>query len=349
MTTRISRKRSVSDVHNPLLVGERVPPSWRGEVRDFFGHAVNVLVRPVSEGMAPLIVTVLDSPRNMGERCVVVEPELFELLRQAWEASPHAGDGSRHTEDTPRHTPQRVGSAPKNSRKKASPDSGDTGDAADAGGASQSAGDAPFCLSCKDGVLDCGPGLPRLDLGRAERWHTPSLVVRGPASGRLLRQIARALGPATHPEPWGDEVYRRFDAWATGMGPLSAVVGAGPGLTPAGDDMLIGFLCGLNASRAYSAEALRRLHELRETLPPLLDATSEVSRAFVEDALDGRFHQALAGLCLALHPGAAPRRAGNGRRHSMNEALSFGAGSGREGAYGLLSALWLVRPWRDAR
>lgn len=309
MTTQASRKRSVSDVHNPLLVGERVPPSWKGEVRDLFGHAVNVLVRPASEGTAPLIVTVLDSPRNMGERCVALEPELFGRLRQAWEAAPHDGDEASGT------------------------------------------GDAALWLSCEDGVLDCGPGLPRLDLGGAERWHTPSLVVRGPASGRLLRQIARALGPATHPEPWGDEVYRRFDAWAAGMGPLSAVVGAGPGLTPAGDDMLIGFLCGLNASRAYSAEALRRLHELRETLPPLLDSTSELSRAFVEDALDGRFHQALAGLCLALHPGAAPRRAANGRgrRHSMSEALSFGSGSGREGAYGLLSALWLVRPWRDAR
>lgn len=309
-----SRKQAVSDVYNPLLVGERVPPSWQGELRGVFGHAVNILVRPAAGETAeyPRIVTVLDSPRNMGERCVVLDPELFERLRLAWE-------------------------------RNASPDL-----SREAGGER-----LPPSLSCEGGVLDCGPGLPRLDLGRAQRWHTPSLVVRGPASGRLLRQIARALGPATHPEPWGDDVYRRFDAWATGTGPLSAVVGAGPGLTPAGDDMLIGFLCGLNASRAYSAEALRRLHELRETLPPLLDSTSEVSRAFVEDALAGRFHQGLAGLCLALHPGSAPRRTVNGafggRRGSMSEALNFGAGSGREGAYGLLSALWLVRPWRDAR
>lgn len=313
MAMQATRKRAVPDTHHPLLVGERVPHSWRGELRDLSGHAANILVLPAAGAAEeyPRIVTVLDSARNMGERCVVLEPELFERLRRAWEASA----GGPHEPDEPDGAKGRP------------------------------------CLSCEGGVLDCGPGLPRLDLGRAERWHTPSLVVRGPASGRLLRQIARALGPASHPEPWGDEVYRRFDAWAAGTGPLSAVVGTGPGLTPAGDDMLIGFICGLNASRAYSAEALRRLHELRESLPPLLDATSELSRAFVEDALDGRFHQPLADLCLALHPGSASRRRGasRGRRGSMSEALSFGAGSGREGAYGLLCALWLVRPWRDAR
>lgn len=304
MRTQASGRRSEPDVYNPLLVGERVPPSWRGEVLGVSGHAVNVLARPSAGENAEysLIVTVLDSPRNMGERCVALEPELFRRLREAWASSGADGDM------------------------------------------------AP-CLNCEDGVLDCGPGLPRLDLGRAGRWHTPSLVARGPASGRLLRQTARALGPAIHPDPWGDEVYRRFDAWAAGAGSLSEVVGAGPGLTPAGDDMLIGFLCGLNASRAYSVEALRRLHELRESLPPLLDGTSEISRAFVEDALAGRFHQPLAALCLALHPGSAPRRTENGagRRGSMSDALRFGAGSGREGAYGLLSALWLVRPWRDSR
>ena len=298
------------ELHRPVLVGEKVPPSWRGEVRGVFGHAANVFLRPPAEGEPadPLLLTLLDSPRNMGERCVALDPEVFERLRRAW-----SEDASSDAEGKER----------------------------------------PVEVRCEGGVLDCGPDLPRLNLGLAERWHTPSLVVRGPASGRLLRRAARMLGEAEHPEPWGDEVYRRFDLWSAGTGTLRDVVGVGPGLTPAGDDMLIGFLCGLHASRAYSAEALRRLHELRENLPPLLDRTTEVSRAFLDDALAGRFHQPLAALCLALHPGAAPRRAMNnadeGLRCSLDDALAFGAGSGREGAYGLLAALWLVRPWRDAR
>ena len=34
--------------------------------------------------------------------------------------------------------------------------------------------------------------------------------------------------------------------------------------------------------------------------------------------------------------------ADEGLRCSLDDALAFGAGSGREGAYGLLAALWLV-------
>lgn len=288
----------------PVLVGERVPPSWRGEARGVFEHAANVFLTSPAPGGAPSVLTLLDVPRNMGERCVVLEPGLFARLRDAWERDGEA--------------------------------------------------EAAPCAVCENGALDCGPELPLLDLAAAPRWHTPDLTARGPASGRMLRRARQALGPANHPEPWGGAVFRRFDLWAAGQGSLGDVVGAGPGMTPAGDDMLMGFICGLYASRAYSVEASLRLDGLRRELPPLLSRTNAVSAAFLEDALSGSFHRPLSRLCLALHPGSVIRRE---RRRSpeetaedaLAEALAFGAGSGREGAYGLFTALWLVRPWRDAR
>ncbi|MDR1125831.1 MAG: DUF2877 domain-containing protein [Deltaproteobacteria bacterium] len=110
---------------------------------------------------------------------------------------------------------------------------------------------------------------------------------------------------------------------------FTAVVGAGPGLTPAGDDMLCGF------ALALASRAPERLPELAAACRPALGRTTDLSRHLLREALRGSFAWPLPNLLLALQ----------GRTEfapALELALSIGAGSGRDGAFGLYHGLRLL-------
>lgn len=65
---------------------------------------------------------------------------------------------------------------------------------------------------------------------------------------------------------------------------LASLIGAGPGTTPTGDDIVLGFLAALRAS----GDADRAL-ALGRSIHPLLSRTTETARYFLRHAMQGRF------------------------------------------------------------
>jgi hypothetical protein len=109
------------------------------------------------------------------------------------------------------------------------------------------------------------------------------------------------------------------------------LIGLGPGLTPAGDDALIGYLAGIALlGTDWRGEVLRRAIGAR------LARTTDVSRAHLEDALEGEFSEPLAQFANVLsHAPAQAQRA-------MDELACVGASSGLDAAAGLLAAVHAV-------
>ena len=71
---------------------------------------------------------------------------------------------------------------------------------------------------------------------------------------------------------------------------VSALVGLGPGLTPAGDDLLAGILLGTSQAASTSGE---RRAELADATADCLSQTNEISAAFLVDAIAGKGRRAL--------------------------------------------------------
>ncbi len=65
---------------------------------------------------------------------------------------------------------------------------------------------------------------------------------------------------------------------------LLGLIGAGPGSTPAGDDVVVGVLAGLHAAGRHDAAAL-----IADALPDLLARTTSASRIYLSAAAEGRF------------------------------------------------------------
>jgi Protein of unknown function (DUF2877) len=108
---------------------------------------------------------------------------------------------------------------------------------------------------------------------------------------------------------------------------LVATVGAGPGTTPAGDDVLCGVLAGLDL--LGFADAHRRLGA---AVTPLLSTTTRISRHLLTAAAAGRYPEPLVGLAAALTSAGAVRDA-------LGALARWGASSGLDQATGLAAAV----------
>jgi hypothetical protein len=116
---------------------------------------------------------------------------------------------------------------------------------------------------------------------------------------------------------------------ARGAGAVaSRLVGAGPGATPAGDDVVVGVLAGLRVSAADD-EAVA---VLADTVRPLLARTTRASRHDLRAALAGEFSQHVHRLVRALRDVrlVAP---------ALSAARTWGATSGLDLAAGLAWSL----------
>ena len=123
------------------------------------------------------------------------------------------------------------------------------------------------------------------------------------------------------------DAYRAGDAAAIAQA-VHTLIGLGPGLTPAGDDALIGWLAGtallpVEPRRDALCAAIRRC----------LPRTTDVSRAHLEDALAGEFSEPLAHFANALLVSTVRAR------DALAELAAVGATSGLDAANGLLVAL----------
>jgi hypothetical protein len=124
---------------------------------------------------------------------------------------------------------------------------------------------------------------------------------------------------------------------------LAQLIGLGPGLTPAGDDFVIGWLAGLTL-RAQSSAQLEFLHSICDGIRALRHTTTSVSAQQLDDACALLFAERLADVCMAIAAGApkstlAPRLAAQ---------LAVGSTSGADAAAGLVFALYDCAPADDA-
>ncbi|HSN78577.1 MAG TPA: DUF2877 domain-containing protein [Anaerolineae bacterium] len=113
------------------------------------------------------------------------------------------------------------------------------------------------------------------------------------------------------------------------------LAGLGPGLTPAGDDWLAGWLVGLRAVAAINGtEPPLAVNAVgRAVISSARDRTSRLSLAFLQAAADGAVAQPWHDLLVAL-PDANP----NPIRHAAAEIMRYGATSGSDMLAGFLAA-----------
>jgi hypothetical protein len=168
------------------------------------------------------------------------------------------------------------------------------------------------------------------------------------AAGSDSEFLKLVLQIGVPPTPLADLIKARLPALAlalrardstSALGIIGSFIGLGPGLTPAGDDFVVGFLAGLALSAA-TAEARRFLQDMREGVAALRRATTTVSAQHLDDACHLCFSEHLSNLCVAIGGGQP-----DADLQSLVAAqLSIGATSGADAAAGLIFALSDVAP-----
>jgi hypothetical protein len=165
-------------------------------------------------------------------------------------------------------------------------------------------------------------GRMRLDPSRARVWTTPDPP--RPAGPERIRDACTAV----RPHLWNDP---RALALATGRleDLIPDLTGRGPGLTPAGDDALLGFLL---ARRALGAPEARRGAAC--VLAAARTATGEPARSFLRWAARGEAPEPAA-LALA----ALLRADGQALPAAVRRLMAFGRTTGPAILTGLVAAL----------
>jgi hypothetical protein len=122
------------------------------------------------------------------------------------------------------------------------------------------------------------------------------------------------------------------------------LIGCGPGLTPSGDDLVVGFLAGLWSTAGRDPARRAFLQTLGAALDRAAGATGDISRAYLSHASHGRFAEPLALLAAGIGAGAG---LGAIERATV-AALRVGHTSGGDGVFGLLLGLaaWTARGGR---
>ena len=120
---------------------------------------------------------------------------------------------------------------------------------------------------------------------------------------------------------------------------LDFIIGLGDGLTPAGDDVLLGLLCFI--SSMPSGIRSEHFNKFLETFTQLIghyrDSTTFISYSFLKYGLEGRFVEPLSDLCVAV---LSNGRDGLGK--SLERSLGIGASSGINMLKGVIMGLDLI-------
>jgi hypothetical protein len=167
------------------------------------------------------------------------------------------------------------------------------------------------CAFAVDRSAPTGPGSGG---GRGPTRRQASLVVERARAG--VARLATAI---------------RAERWDDAQAAARALSGLGPGLTPAGDDLLAGLALGLRAASGVLAPPLALA--LRAAVQ---GRTTDLAAARVEHAIDGRADEAVHRLLSALVSGA-----GAGLEAAVTAALAYGHSSGADTLVGLLVGLEL--------
>jgi hypothetical protein len=154
----------------------------------------------------------------------------------------------------------------------------------------------------------------------------------GRIAGMHAEERARQLAFAARQTAAAD-----LDGLARGL------VGLGGGLTPTGDDFLVGFLAGLHAAPKGSGQSSCRvewLKALSESVRAASSGTGDISRTYLLLAADGQFSSSLAALAGVICAGARVEVV----RSSAEIVFQTGHTSGMDAASGLLTAFAAWNP-----
>lgn len=114
------------------------------------------------------------------------------------------------------------------------------------------------------------------------------------------------------------------------------IIGLGPGLTPSGDDFLVGCLKGLWLMTKRKPALHSAIHHLRKNLTrDLSDRTTRVGAEFIRHALNGQFAEVLDRASAALLSPTPPEAVSA----AISRLIAQGETSGTDTAKGLLTCL----------
>jgi len=128
-----------------------------------------------------------------------------------------------------------------------------------------------------------------------------------------------------------DAVREALDGPDTLSRVLAGVIGRGPGLTPAGDDVLVGILAVL--SRGSGPAAAAAADRLAGLVPPLLPTTTYISGQLLLQALRGLFARAVDEFLSALTAASPPQRL----KAVIRRVIETGATSGADTCMGVIA------------
>lgn len=127
-----------------------------------------------------------------------------------------------------------------------------------------------------------------------------------------------------------DRARRNFVKNPSDADSVKQLIGLGIGLTPSGDDYLLGFL----AVTKLSAHRLGYDRELAENIQKFLPRTTRVSQHFLKAALEDQFSSLLYDFLVSME-------SGQGSQQELEVLMSYGASSGSDIATGMLDA-WKI-------
>lgn len=186
----------------------------------------------------------------------------------------------------------------------------------------------------------------RIDLHRQDQaaawivaWQTLRQYQRGDTISAIIEAMARAEGAfGTIPALLEATETLQVEEACAAIGPL---IGLGPGLTPAGDDFLVGYLAGLWSTASSDTARLRFLASVGVWLSGTASQTNQtnvISQAYIQSAVRGHASEPIARLAQRLDRADTV----DSVRAETQAALQVGHSSGTDGVAGLLfgCAVW---------
>jgi hypothetical protein len=159
-------------------------------------------------------------------------------------------------------------------------------------------------------------------------WRSVAATLRADSRSNAIARLARGaiflLSDAT----------RHFDLKSAEQA-AARLVGLGAGGTPAGDDLLVGYLVGLWSSIAGLRPRADFAAGLAEVLRGLAKRTNDVSRVYLEAAAACEASERLAAVTTCIAAGATPTTVAE----AAAAAIAVGHSSGADGTLGLLLGL----------
>lgn len=121
----------------------------------------------------------------------------------------------------------------------------------------------------------------------------------------------------------------------TDLSAVNSLIGLGTGLTPSGDDLLIGYMTGLWCTAQVRSERVQFLSKIGETITRLSSKTNDISRTYLYHAAQGQISSQLAELAEAISRGENPAHL----LEAAEAAMQIGHTSGMDTVTGLLIGL----------